>query len=538
MASSSSNSTIYHRVQPASKPPHGTESCEVQELGNSTKASWRAPTTILLALFVGLGFALAHHSMGLSLNNKPVEQVELSQSWVSRFSTALAFLVKLALATSVGAAYTQHQWQKLRQQDFRTSEIDALISVLANASSFLSSTVWLKHPVLALMALVSCIPIAAIVAPGSLTVVPQSTNETVSLPVRQLDFNYTNFGSFVGGGSTGLLGDPRIYNLAFRTASTGETIELDSPGHYQNVSYHLDFRGPAVKFASAREELLYNLTYQYVVKSDTMIKYWFLSWTDAPLETPPNDEAIRFPDSWNVTRTYNGTDSWRYRQVNVTKCLLYNASYSVDYRFEYPSQSQYASVSDWLNPVVSLSNQEQRGDNLTVQGTLSYAAVMDAFTQVLVGEARKDEYPKERVTSTIQLFQNITLGLLSDDALINNGTLAELGPVTVNTWPVTYVCTASGLILAYGVAFLCALSCSAVGIYAFYVNNASYQNLFSTYIRTTVDSAIHLQTQSGDDGAHTLPKLWSNFTSCLAGIERIARSTTNEMTLKMLSYGD
>ena len=139
------------------------------------------------------------------------------------------------------------------------------------------------------------IPIAAIVAPGSLTVFPQSTNETVSLPVRQLDFNYTNFGTFVGGGYTEQLGDPRVYNLAFRTASTGETIELDSPGHYQNVSYHLDFNGPAVKCTSASEEFLYNLTYQYGVKSDTMIKYRFLSWTHTLLETPPEDEAIRFP---------------------------------------------------------------------------------------------------------------------------------------------------------------------------------------------------------------------------------------------------
>ena len=98
-----------------------------------------------------------------------------------------------------------------------------------------------------------------------------------------------------------------------------------------------------------------------------------------------------------------------------------------------------------------------------------------------------------------------------------NGTLAELVPVTVNTWPVTYVYTASGLILAYGVAFLCALGCSAVGLYAFYVNNASYQNLFSTYIRATVDSAIRLQIQSGDDGADPLPKTLAKFYVAFGG---------------------
>ena len=98
-----------------------------------------------------------------------------------------------------------------------------------------------------------------------------------------------------------------------------------------------------------------------------------------------------------------------------------------------------------------------------------------------------------------------------------NGSLAELVPVTVNTWPVTYVYTASGLILAYGVAFLCALSCSAVGLYAFYVNNASYQNLFSTYIRATIDSAIRSQTQSDDDGADPLPKALAKFYVAFGG---------------------
>lgn len=155
MTSPSYNSASYHMVQRHPKFTNAIKSNDAPEPDNATKVSWRAPTTILLALSIGLGFALAHHFMGVSLNNKPVAQVDLSQAWISRFNTALAFLVKLALATSVGAAYTQHQWQRLRQQDFRTSEIDALTSVLANAFSFLSSAVWIKHPVLALMALVS-----------------------------------------------------------------------------------------------------------------------------------------------------------------------------------------------------------------------------------------------------------------------------------------------------------------------------------------------------------------------------------------------
>jgi len=117
--------------------------------------SWKAPATIVLALFLGLGFALAHHFMGSYLDNKPVSSISVSQAWISRFGTAMAFAVKIALATSVAAAYTQHQWLRLQQQSFRTEEVDALTSVLSNALSFMSSKVWVRHPMLAVVALVS-----------------------------------------------------------------------------------------------------------------------------------------------------------------------------------------------------------------------------------------------------------------------------------------------------------------------------------------------------------------------------------------------
>jgi hypothetical protein len=304
------------------------------------------------------------------------------------------------------------------------------------------------------------IPIAAIITPGSLTVLPQSTDDTVSLPVRQLDFNYTNFGTLVGGGSYQLLGYPRIYDLALRTASTGEPMALDPPGNYQNASYHLDFSGPAVKCASAGDDAINNLTYRYGWQlSGTMIRTQFISWVPTySLEIGPSDETTESQSldlasedvariyvltnegNWNVTRTYNGSDYPRYTQVNVTECLLYNATYSVDYRFAYPFQTRNASVSDWLNPVAMLSRSEQLGldnDNKTVHHMMSYAAVMDAFGQILVGEAKKFKYSNEEFTSAIWklapinwedgasvaqglegLFQNITLSLLSDDALM------------------------------------------------------------------------------------------------------------------------
>jgi hypothetical protein len=90
----------------------------------------------------------------------------------------------------------------------------------------------------------------------------------------------------------------------------------------------------------------------------------------------------------------------------------------------------------------------------------------------------------------------------------------------VNTWPITYVYAVLDLRLACGVAFLCALSCSAVGLYAFYVNNANYQDLFSTYIRATNDVDIRSKTKAGDDGADPLPKAFARSHVALSGQRR------------------
>jgi uncharacterized membrane protein YcjF (UPF0283 family) len=135
--------------------PHSSERPPSSgEIEQSTK-SWRAPSIMLASLAIGLGLALAHHFICLSLNNKRVADAWTSQAWIFRLSTALAFLVKVAFATSVGTAYVQYQWLRLRQNNFRTDQIDALTGVLGSLFSFLTSTIWLKHPVLTFMALVS-----------------------------------------------------------------------------------------------------------------------------------------------------------------------------------------------------------------------------------------------------------------------------------------------------------------------------------------------------------------------------------------------
>lgn len=117
--------------------------------------SWRAPCTMLAALLAGIVISLAHHFMNSHLHGRAVDDVSLSQSWIARFGTALAFSVKTSFTISVGVAFVQHQWLEFHRQCFRIDEVDALTSVLGNAFIFFTSTVWLRQPVMTMLGLVS-----------------------------------------------------------------------------------------------------------------------------------------------------------------------------------------------------------------------------------------------------------------------------------------------------------------------------------------------------------------------------------------------
>ena len=83
---------------------------------------------------------------------------------------------------------------------------------------------------------------------------------------------------------------------------------------------------------------------------------------------------------------------------------------------------------------------------------------------------------------------------------------AELVPVTVTTYPITYTYAEWQLLTAYGLAFLFALLCTVLGSYAFFINGASYQNVFSSFLRATSGHEIHAMVDSSGDGADPLPK--------------------------------
>lgn len=446
-----------------------------------------------------------------------------------------------------------------------------------------------------LIPLARTIPLAAIVTPGSLSVRPRLLSNTTSLYVPEP--LYTRYHSYYyyavdgygerashnGDGYVspdGVDSDPvfitssnLIHKLAFGAAASSQPVSL--PSANQNQTYHLDFDGPAVKCSPANESIMYNVTVDQGLNYGSTRRNTFLSWVgsglNSTLATQPSPQTLDYYsldaariwvmtniDYWNESvhtpfpdsppPMYQNDTYWRdyytFMKVNVTECQLYNASYSVDFQFQYPNQTRQVSISKWLHPITAINFWDPVSEVVDV---LPHLALMNAFGKVLlVGSYTESEYAfklsysswniinidwtraKAIPSGLEQLFQNITLSALSDASLMyvlkapllhtyitdnisyfskNSTTGAQPVPVTAVTYPISYHYDPFDLPLPYGLSLLFTLICAGIGLRAFFLNDhASFQNLFSTYLRATSGLDIKGLVPVGDTGADPLSK--------------------------------
>jgi hypothetical protein len=289
------------------------------------------------------------------------------------------------------------------------------------------------------------IPLAAVVTPGSLSVLPVRTTTAMMLQVPQPLYDLTNYGYVSGGGSYIVTIDDRVLKLAYATASTAQPVALLST--YQNETYHLQFNGPAVKCGPANESVIRGVSSQYGGYSGGN-KVIYRSWVTGSEgdSAGPGTGTLDY-DSRDGARVFimtNFVDSdiivnttTRAKQVNVTECVLFNATYDVDFTFQSLQQTHNMNISTWLNPVFSpvygLDDLELGGRRDTI---FSYCVMMSTFGKLLVGQEDRSHYNIDSIlytsrkvlninwnrseaveTGLEQLFQNFTLSLLSDEGL-------------------------------------------------------------------------------------------------------------------------
>jgi hypothetical protein len=133
---------------------------EVQETTSSQRSGlprWsfhqnRSFFWMILSFLSGVALSVSHHLFYAMFDGLQVDQVPISQTWIIRTGTVFAFVIKTLLVVAVSIAFVQQQWVALSNHHFKIRQIDTMTGVLGNAFSFLESRIWLRFPLLTLLA--------------------------------------------------------------------------------------------------------------------------------------------------------------------------------------------------------------------------------------------------------------------------------------------------------------------------------------------------------------------------------------------------
>jgi hypothetical protein len=98
--------------------------------------------------------ALSHHLAYLRLDGTEVLS-SIQQQWVIRGGTILAFITKMLLAVAASIAYTQWLFLCLMTKSYTLGRLDSMFAILSNALEFFDLRLWLTHPILAMLAIVT-----------------------------------------------------------------------------------------------------------------------------------------------------------------------------------------------------------------------------------------------------------------------------------------------------------------------------------------------------------------------------------------------
>ncbi len=145
--------TKYASLQ--SSTAHRDEPQQGLEMPSQRNIHWRVPSVMLSCLFLGAGGAIGHHLFYRHWNGQEVDSASWPQEWINRSGTGFAFLVKMLLTIATGTAFVQHFWTSVNAKPLQIKSIDSMFEVLQNALQLFKFRVWVIHPVLAGLALVT-----------------------------------------------------------------------------------------------------------------------------------------------------------------------------------------------------------------------------------------------------------------------------------------------------------------------------------------------------------------------------------------------
>jgi len=191
----------------------------------------------------------------------------LNQTWVNRYSIALAFIVKTALVLSMETAYSQQMWKSLRDNRRGTAieTIDALVDAPTSLFSFLVLDLWRSSFTASLIvALAWLVSLTAIVSPSTLNVVLSVSSSVSAMEVPTVTFADVRHRGLDGAGyiqgaanekflvltmySSDLdyIPSPTATRISTLVGYSGQWLSWSSPCG-QNCSYDSSFEGLALR---------------------------------------------------------------------------------------------------------------------------------------------------------------------------------------------------------------------------------------------------------------------------------------------------
>ncbi|KAI9765995.1 MAG: hypothetical protein M1840_007002 [Geoglossum simile] len=521
---------------------------------------WQAPVAMLGSFLVGVCLAVGHHFFYRSRDGRVVRD-QGQQAWDGRIGLGLAFLVKVFLAAAVSIACVQNLWWVLRSRPVPLAAVDSMFDLLRNAWWFTDVRVWVRGPVVVVLAAITwLIPLSAVITPSTLTVRPSPSPgerpDTMPIP----GINFTKSGNFcdVEGIGRFFSASPGIKRLGLSVAVQGTVLNI--PPIAPNMSYTLRFFGPAVKCPNANETVTQQINSAATGLSISPSVRPYIAFTpsrnftadirsalgtNAYLTTPPAFDFF----STDYARLYVVTPSSIEKQYKASECGLYNASYEVDFRFDNGIQQlnvrnfRYLNGIPYLTDVDYLTSKNKTLVELETQH-ISYQAIMDSLGNILVGNCMQPASapPTGRYTQILstalvntkeirrmeqmvgahfdfwqrnfslaegieELSRNITLSLFSSSVYLQSTRLIPDTNVTFRYPQNVYLYSQKYLLLAYGIAILFTLFGVIVGFLSLFANGASFSNSFSTVLRVTRDpKLLEIMHPAETSGTDPLPK--------------------------------
>ncbi|KAI1312018.1 hypothetical protein F5Y03DRAFT_262214 [Xylaria venustula] len=223
---------------------------------------WLPPALMIGAWLGGILIALGHHLYYFHLDgtaadvNQQILGVEItSQQFTNAVGTSFTFIVRALLVYASTIAYLQLFWRAARQPTKQNTlgDLDSMFSVLSNLFNLGRVSVWLKQPLLLLVALVSwLLPIAFVLPPGTLSVILITDHYSTLHIVPNLDFTRFDYVADLSLTSTSPPYGVFAYNgpsievqkIASAVAAQGNILPITPPA--ENSSWSLSFYGPSL----------------------------------------------------------------------------------------------------------------------------------------------------------------------------------------------------------------------------------------------------------------------------------------------------